>query len=1052
MVLWGEAFWSEGNRGLEVLSTNVKNGAIAIDEFQRFLSESVQCETSYCKNLARLQSQLLKTQYVGTYTPIWILIRDLIDKISSVHGTTVNLYQELLRDVHIHQETFQKKVKSHIQKDVDITSSADLMSQLGNALHTVNKAKEQFQSIAFDYERTKRGGHSTSNNQSTPVSQDTNVPSLAQSALHSFTARQSDRLEKKYRQAQDEYKSTIDKYNKIRSEYQTRFYNACTKFQDFEIDHIEKLLAYSLTYSDILQRYSEQIRTAQIDFTARLKSLTGSDLLDIFVEQKKTGTEPPVALQFEEVDSFRASISPLPPSIADASTPSDDFNLFEQTEPNAPAIQANFPIPATPTKTIENSRASLPSTPSNQVQTSPNNAIMPPPMNHQTTSGSPVTSTSATVQSQEKALSNENPPNPFDLKIRKPKFPGFFGSGRREKKDKKVEKSSSFTVKSRRAFQTQNSREEPAGRTPPSSQNEFKDIHASINENDEFSSSKHKSTDLMFDSLDQYEAFIAPNDSQQKKSSSKVSTNSSDSSDDDDDDDNLMLKINVKINPKSETPIDTDADDDHAKIMNAMRLIDKNIGTSAATSRVPLQKNLELNRSTANELTGIRPLPPPPLPSRSTITKTNSISTEGSDQLNMFPPQKEFDLIPWDRINPSSVTNQDDAFLSPETTTIDNKNSTSLSSNEDDSEVANSFFNDNFIPKTSQLPVSQTPSLVPSDQQQSALSPANTPAMAPVNINFRNSPLVSHEQGMSPLTVGATDQIPLAVAFQETIHVMMSGNNRENWKSRIVGEMLISFPASILTLLNDPVRFANALQFQLKNLDNVDKINVKSPPITENESIYSFDMSELHDALRSLHEKTPSSRFFNLNVLNYEVNHADQANIPIEITSQWSRTFDTISVNISYRFNSSFFPDSIRFNNETVIFYTIIADGEQIKESLPAAEWSANEHKLWWKVPYVKNGAGNLCATVITMQAAPIENETDNEQSEQPLTTSSIINAYFIGENALFSAIDIDLTSRGYRVSLLKKKVLSGKYQAEPDQSEPIHLFQRPNRSPSSTD
>lgn len=51
--------------------------------------------------------------------------------------------------------------------------------------------------------------------------------------------------------------------------------------------------------------------------------------------------------------------------------------------------------------------------------------------------------------------------------------------------------------------------------------------------------------------------------------------------------------------------------------------------------------------------------------------------------------------------------------------------------------------------------------------------------MAPVNISFRNSPSMSYEQGMSRLTVGATDQIPLAVAFQETIHVMMSGNNRE---------------------------------------------------------------------------------------------------------------------------------------------------------------------------------------------------------------------------------------------------------------------------------
>jgi hypothetical protein len=39
MVLWGESFWGDGNRGIEVLSSNVKNGAIAIEEFQRFLTE-----------------------------------------------------------------------------------------------------------------------------------------------------------------------------------------------------------------------------------------------------------------------------------------------------------------------------------------------------------------------------------------------------------------------------------------------------------------------------------------------------------------------------------------------------------------------------------------------------------------------------------------------------------------------------------------------------------------------------------------------------------------------------------------------------------------------------------------------------------------------------------------------------------------------------------------------------------------------------------------------------------------------------------------------------
>ena len=84
-----------------------------------------------------------------------------------------------------------------------------------------------------------------------------------------------------------------------------------------------------------------------------------------------------------------------------------------------------------------------------------------------------------------------------------------------------------------------------------------------------------------------------------------------------------------------------------------------------------------------------------------------------------------------------------------------------------------------------------------------------------------------------------------------------------------------------------------------------------------------------------------------------------------------------------------------------------------------------NEHKLWWKVPYVNNGTGSLSATIVTVQADTVDN--DSEQIEQPLTTSSIVNAYFIGENALFSSVDFDLTCRGYRISLLKKKILSGK-------------------------
>ena len=53
-----------------------------------------------------------------------------------------------------------------------------------------------------------------------------------------------------------------------------------------------------------------------------------------------------------------------------------------------------------------------------------------------------------------------------------------------------------------------------------------------------------------------------------------------------------------------------------------------------------------------------------------------------------------------------------------------------------------------------------------------------TPFIAPTSQSFANGLMNSLDQRTSPLTIGASDQIPIAVAFQETIHVMMSGDDQ----------------------------------------------------------------------------------------------------------------------------------------------------------------------------------------------------------------------------------------------------------------------------------
>lgn len=54
-----------------------------------------------------------------------------------------------------------------------------------------------------------------------------------------------------------------------------------------------------------------------------------------------------------------------------------------------------------------------------------------------------------------------------------------------------------------------------------------------------------------------------------------------------------------------------------------------------------------------------------------------------------------------------------------------------------------------------------------------------SPSVVSMNQNFNNSPIIANEIETPPLTIGANEQIPLAIAFQETIHVKISGENRD---------------------------------------------------------------------------------------------------------------------------------------------------------------------------------------------------------------------------------------------------------------------------------
>ena len=206
-------------------------------------------ESAYLNNLSRLHGFLSKSQNISTFAPIWQIIRDLLEKILQAHSATVSIYQELQREIHTYQETYQKKVRSVTTKDSDISRTGDLITQLNNSYNAANRAKEQYHSICVDYERARRSGNNFNNGSSTPMPMDntSTSSSLAQSALNTLTSstRQFERLEKKYRQNQEEYRTSVEKYNSIRNEFEKRFYDG----QFSSLFEIEKSFFFHFHFS-----------------------------------------------------------------------------------------------------------------------------------------------------------------------------------------------------------------------------------------------------------------------------------------------------------------------------------------------------------------------------------------------------------------------------------------------------------------------------------------------------------------------------------------------------------------------------------------------------------------------------------------------------------------------------------------------------------------------------------------------------------------------------------------------------------------------------------
>lgn len=140
--------------------------------------------------------------------------------------------------------------------------------------------------------------------------------------------------------ALEDYKSSIEKYNQIRVEYERKLADSCNHFQYAEETHLKQMRTFIDVYAKLvaaIQLNKQQIYT---DFSARLNDQYTVDyLMQTFIENKRTGQERPDVAQFIEVACNPFNNPPITNSTAATQLlDGNDYSLFlNNTTTNAAA-------------------------------------------------------------------------------------------------------------------------------------------------------------------------------------------------------------------------------------------------------------------------------------------------------------------------------------------------------------------------------------------------------------------------------------------------------------------------------------------------------------------------------------------------------------------------------------------------------------------------------------------------------------------------------------------------------------------------------------------
>lgn len=239
---------------------------------------------------------------------------------------------------------------------------------------------------------------------------------------------------------------------------------------------------------------------------------------------------------------------------------------------------------------------------------------------------------------------------------------------------------------------------------------------------------------------------------------------------------------------------------------------------------------------------------------------------------------------------------------------------------------------------------------------------------------------------------------------------------------------MLSFPAGIVSVLAaNP--YPAPLQFRILNsgrlesvLPNKQLIHKVKNACTSEVLVFEFNMSSLQELLVKQSQMNPQASYFNIDILKYQISCLPGANsCPIHLMSYWRCEEGHTDLRVDFKYNQHSMSRGTALQN--VSLAVPVDGGVTSMMSEPKGTWIQESNRALWKFPEIGlnspgGGVGSIRARF--------------QLSDGPGYQGTIA-AQFNCEGTTLSGVEFELSGSGYRVSLVKRRFVSGKYVSEPD-------------------